>query len=253
MWPPFSVATEQNHKRLNSLNSFRIGHLGFTEDEAKAILRAALVNPDELGNRPDTAKRAIRWVPWICAYTGARVGEISQLRKEDLITVSSAPCIRITPEGGTVKTGKYRIVPIHPHLVELGLLPFISARPSGPLFFGSDKVGDAAAKAAKVTSGKVGQWVRESVGITDKRIWPNHAWRHRFKTLCRDVGIDQEIRNAIQGHSDGAAAADYGEFSIKAMQRAIEAFPRIDVKLPPSGTEGITPPAPPVEPSLSSI
>lgn len=38
---------------------------GFTEDEAKAILRSALVNPDDLGNRPDAAKRAIRWVPWV--------------------------------------------------------------------------------------------------------------------------------------------------------------------------------------------
>lgn len=79
---------------------------GFTEDESKAILRATLVNAADLGQRADALELAIRWVPWICACTGARVGEIAQLRKEDLITEFSVPCIRITPESGTVKTGK---------------------------------------------------------------------------------------------------------------------------------------------------
>lgn len=205
---------------------------GFTEDEAKAILRATLVDAANLGQRADALKLAIRWVPWICAYTGARVSEIAQLRKEDLITEFSVPCIRITPESGTVKTGKYRIVPIHPHLIEQGLLAFINARPAGPLFLAPDKARAEAAKAAKVISGKVGEWVREDAGITDLRVWPNHGWRHRFKTLCRDVGIDQDVRNAIQGHGDGTAAADYGEVRITAMRRAIEAFPRIDLSVP---------------------
>ena len=216
---------------------------GFTEDEAKAILIATLVSPVTFGQRADNLKRAIRWVPWICAYTGARVGEIAQLRKEDLITEFGVPCIRITPESGTVKTGKYRIVPVHSHLVEQGLLAFIEALPPGPLFLTPDKLGADAAKAAKVISGKVGEWVRKDVGIADLRVWPSHGWRHRFKTLCRDAGIDQEVRNAIQGHSDGTAAADYGEMGIKALLRAIEAFPRIDIAVPPSetGTRRLSP------------
>ena len=205
---------------------------GFTEDEAKAILRATLVNPASLGVRADALKRAIRWVPWICAYTGARVGEIAQLRKEDLITEFGVPCIRITPESGTVKTGKYRIIPVHSHLVEQRFLDFVEASPSGPLFLTHDKTGAAAIKAATVISGKVRQWVREDAGITDPRLQPNHGWRHRFKTLCRDVGIDLEVRNAVQGHGDKTAASDYGEVQIKAMRRAMEAFPRIDLAVP---------------------
>ncbi len=47
----------------------------FTADEAKIILRAAMSFADT--KRPsDGAKR---WVPWLCAYSGARVGEITQL------------------------------------------------------------------------------------------------------------------------------------------------------------------------------
>ena len=52
------------------------------------------------------------------------------------------------------------------------------------------------------------------------------------------------MRNAIQGHSDGTAAADYGEMGIQALLRAIEAFPRIDLAVPPSEirTRRLSPP-----------
>lgn len=205
---------------------------GFTEAEARAILRASLVDPEALGRRSEGNKRAIRWVPWICAYTGARVGEIGQLRKQDLITEHGVLCLRITPEAGTVKGGDYRIVPVHPHLLEQGLVEFINSRPAGPLFFAPG--GDPAARG-QLAGARVGTWVREEVGITDNRVQPNHAWRHRFKTLCRDVGIDEETRNKIQGHKDGTAASDYGEVTVKALQRAILAFPRIDLQEPSEG------------------
>lgn len=204
---------------------------GFTETEARAILRATQGDPSSLGKRPDAIKRAIRWVPWICAYTGARVGEIAQLRREDFVVEYGVPCLRIAPEGGTVKTGNYRIVPVHSHLLELGLPTFIASQPPGPLFFTLAKADDDPVKKAANAGAKVGQWVRADVGITDLRVWPNHGWRHRFKTLCRDAGIDQESRNAIQGHGDGTAAADYGEVTIKALKRAMDAFPRIDLQV----------------------
>jgi integrase len=209
---------------------------GFVEVEAQAILRAALVDPASLGKRSEHLKRAIRWVPWICAYTGSRGGEVAQMRREDLIIEYDVPCLRITPEGGSVKSGKYRIVPIHSHLIEVGLLDFIASQPPGPMFATLDgaitdplKLAEIISSKAKGTRGKVGEWVRDEVGITDVRVGPNHGWRHRFKTLCRDVGIDREVRNAIQGHSDGTAASDYGEVTIKAMRRAIEAFPRVEL------------------------
>jgi integrase len=55
---------------------------GFSDDEARAILAAAL-NYGPGSERPCTAF-AKRWVPWLCAFTGARVGELAQLRREDL-------------------------------------------------------------------------------------------------------------------------------------------------------------------------
>jgi hypothetical protein len=38
----------------------------------------------------------------MCAYTGARVNEMTQLRREDVFLVANLWCLRICPEAGTV-------------------------------------------------------------------------------------------------------------------------------------------------------
>ncbi|MEY9463866.1 site-specific integrase [Bradyrhizobium ottawaense] len=40
---------------------------------------------------------ARRWVPWLCAYTGARVNEITQLRACDVIEKAGSACMRTHP------------------------------------------------------------------------------------------------------------------------------------------------------------
>jgi|ERR1700733_13876011 hypothetical protein len=51
-----------------------------TIDEARTILRAATA-VKETNKAFDAAKR---WVPWLCAYSGASCGEITQLRGIDI-------------------------------------------------------------------------------------------------------------------------------------------------------------------------
>jgi integrase len=71
----------------------------------------------------------------LCAYTGARVNEISQLRREDIFQVENLWCIRISPEAGTAKDAKERVVPLHPHLIEQGFAKFAQATKRGKLFY----------------------------------------------------------------------------------------------------------------------
>ena len=93
----------------------------FLPDEWRTILRASLAITDL--DTPDNAAR--RWVPWLCAYTGARPGEMTQLRGADVIEREGIHGLRITPEAGTVKNKKTRVVPIHDHLIEQGFLEFV--------------------------------------------------------------------------------------------------------------------------------
>lgn len=206
---------------------------GYTDDEARAILTAALGDPSGLGGRSEENKRAIRWGPWICAFSGARITEVMQLRTDDLLfeTVDGQriPCLRITPEAGSVKTGSYRVVPVHPQLQAMGLVEVFRSLPAGPVFYNlSPRRGKPAdpVERAQNAGAKVGTWVREVVKITDKKVQPNHAWRHRFKTLARDVGIPPEYMDVIQGHEDGRASSGYGETTVKALWREIQKLPR---------------------------
>jgi integrase len=52
---------------------------GFNDDEARAILRATLLPlPEGIGPK---LRATLRWFPWILAYCGARVTEITQLAR----------------------------------------------------------------------------------------------------------------------------------------------------------------------------
>jgi hypothetical protein len=59
---------------------------GFDGEEAGTILSATLRKPSDKISVEMAAAR--RWVPWICAYTGARVNEITPLTGRDFVRSS---------------------------------------------------------------------------------------------------------------------------------------------------------------------
>lgn len=197
---------------------------GFSDAEAHAILKAALAyQPGR--ERPYTAA-AKRWVPWLQAYTGARVGEMGQLRKEDLRREGEHWVITITPEAGTVKTNEARDVVLHSHLVELGFARFVGSAPVGHLFLRPASSGDVLGPLQALKN-RLAEFARETV--SDSNVAPTHGWRHRFKTIGRNAGMDWRVLDAIQGQAPESVADTYGDFTVAAKAAAIEMMPRIDV------------------------
>ncbi len=193
---------------------------GFTSDEARKILVSSWLL--KKGQEKPHVYHLRKWAPWLCAYTGARIGEICQLRKEDIQLHENFWCLHLTPSAGSIKTKTDRIVPIHPQLIALGFLKFVDLQPEGCLFSH-----DLKPQGARFRSKLLTTWVR-SIGIEDREISPNHAWRHRFKSLCRHHGIPTEYQNAITGHSnDRNIANSYGDFPISALHREISKLPKI--------------------------
>ncbi|MHC2103580.1 DUF6538 domain-containing protein [Methylobacterium sp. CM6246] len=199
----------------------------FTDEEADRILRASLGPHEPRLSREHAAAR--RWIPWLCAYGGARVNEMTQLRGRDLRREGSVWVVRITPEAGSVKTGRWRDVPLHPHIVEQGFPDFVRGRGSGPLFYDSarGRNGQAAHPIYKKVGERLAAWVR-AIGVADIGVDPNHGWRHRFKTIGRRVGIDPGILDAIQGHAPRTEGEQYGRYPIEATFGAICRMPRYD-------------------------
>lgn len=201
----------------------------FTADEAMAILRASLVPAP--ARMAEENKRARRWIPWLCAYTGGRVNEYSQLRGIDVQLIDGIWTLNITPDAGTVKGKKARLVPLHPDLIEQGFLKAVKANGDGPLFYDPDRqrVQSVDNRHSKKVGERLASWVRNTVGITDENIMPNHAWRHLFKTRTLEHGIEQRIADAIQGHGPKSVGETYGSVPLKAKADAIARLPRFEV------------------------
>lgn len=197
----------------------------FTADEARRILAASL-EPASL-RLSEGYRRARRWVPWLCTYSGARVNEMSQLRAEDVQTVEGVAVLRITPEAGTTKTQEARVVPIHPHLIEQGFLDAVAGWGDGPLFYDpARRRTDGSNRHFKKVGERLAEWVRLDVGITDPGIKPNHAWRHTFKTLAVAAGVPDRVSDAITGHAAKSVGAGYGTVPLRAKLEAIRSLPR---------------------------
>lgn len=205
---------------------------GYTEAEARAILSAANLAMKADGGMSQEIRLSCRWIPWLCAYTGARVTEMAQLRKQDVYQEHGVWLINVTPDAGSVKTGEFRLVPIHPHLVEQGFIDFVKSRPDGPLFYrtkdAKERRGVKSSQAENVGKA-VWRWLTSLPDMSDLGVQPNHAWRHRLKTVGRDAAIDLHYLDMIQGHSNGRAATGYGETTIKALAREMQKIPVIKV------------------------
>ncbi len=213
----------------------------FTDEEAALILTEALRPSDDRASRELADAR--RWVPWIMAYSGARVNEITQLRGQDIysrmIGNEEVWVIRVTPDAGNVKNGEARDFPIHPHIVEQRFIDFVKRKGPGPLFYdprrrrkGSDE---------NPLSGQMGEalaeWVR-SIGI-EKGVAPNHGWRHRFKTEANRVRMHPQTRDVIQGHAPRTVGEQYGEVPLETMWVELLRLPRYDIS-PPTGPRPVT-------------
>jgi len=209
---------------LKRVKTSRTRNSWFSDEEIIALLRAS--SSVQRGGEGYKLWLAKRWIPWVLAYTGARVGEIGQIRKSDLHHVGDHWELELNPEAGTVKGGHFRRVPLHPHLVEMGLPDVIKAAEGEHVFLiPNPDTGDVLGPLQGVKN-RVTEFVRQHV--TDRRVQPNHGWRHLFIYNARAVGIDAELRNMITGHrGQTVAAREYG--GPAGLYREICKLPRFQV------------------------
>jgi integrase len=182
---------------------------GYSKDGATAILRAALSR--QAGPQERTKlTAALKWAPLLLAHSGARVGEIAQLRKQDVRQVDGVWSMRLTTDAGNIKDREDREVPLHPQIIKLGFVDFVDAAPDGYLFI------DAAADAKsfrgqhRTVKNRIGDFARGV--LREAGVPANHGWRHAFITRCRAHGVDLEKRRQITGHvGQGTDETEYGD------------------------------------------
>lgn len=210
------------------------GPTGYTEEQAKAILSATFNGSAKAVSAPHL--RALFWVPWICAYQGLRVTEVTQLRGVDVMHDAGIPLLLITPDAGSTKGDKAWTTAVHPHLIEMGLLDMFRAVGDGPAFYApypeatglSAQQGSARAQEA---GNRVADWINSILVTPAPLNRPNHAWRHLFTTLSRKYALDKPVRDYMMGSGPGDAREGYGDVPPEAQRREIEKLPRFEVNV----------------------
>lgn len=173
------------------------------------------------GARPDGGGgEAAFWLPLIALFSGLRLSEIAQLLLSDVHEDQVTPFFDIGLKGGG-KSLKNRTsrrqMPIHPKLIELGILDYVARlRSAGQsrLFpqITPTKLGSAGGNWAKWWA----RYVRGETASTRGRGIPKddaqvfHSFRHNFKDACRAAELPKEVHDRLTGHSSGDIGSTYG-------------------------------------------
>jgi integrase len=153
-------------------------------------------------------------------FTGARLGELLLLRPHDVQISGGIDFINITAEGGRrLKTdNSRRCVPIHGQLRALGFVDW--ARSNGGGLFADLLPADPGAQLSKNASRDLMRFSR-AVGVTDK-LKTFHSFRHLFKDMCREAGVEEAVADALTGHAGGGIGRRYGPgFSLTVLAAAV--------------------------------
>jgi integrase len=206
----------------------------WTDEELKAFFSLPLFTRHELPTTAKAGADAAYWIPLLGLYTGTRVGELCQLRAEDVETTKHGAFICITEEavGATVKTAAgIRRVPVHSELVRLGFLDYV-----------------ATMKKARAVSlwprmpmrkGKPGAYFSDWVNAFHKAATDNpkapvfHELRHTVRSALHSAKVEHETIGRIIGHETGLSDAEkaYTHVSDMELRAAVEALRFSAVKL----------------------
>ncbi|MDG5487831.1 tyrosine-type recombinase/integrase [Sphingomonas sp. BGYR3] len=163
------------------------------------------------------------WLPLAAMFSGARIGEIAQLRVGDVNTQFGVWFIHIRHEekdGLTTKSGKSRFAAVHPMLERIGFLAFHQRRLEA---VGSDldapMFPELEPNARGQISGMASRWWREylaAIGVKDGDAqggdgFGAHSFRHTLTDRLRVEAelLDPQIAVCL-GHSEKTTTGGYG-------------------------------------------
>jgi integrase len=207
---------------------------GFVDSEIRTIFGHSLFQGAESASRPYSYGTYLAngwrfWAPLIGFFSGARVGEIAQLRPGDVLEVDEGGVktwvLRITEESDGSRTLKNqasnRDVPVHEELVRIGLLELADfQRASGA----KSLLPDCPTPVGGDPGKQISKWMSEKflkrLGIKRKGLGM-HGFRHRLTTLLRDAGVPQDAREALAGRVGTGSDANYGGWSMARLRNEL--------------------------------
>jgi len=162
------------------------------------------------------------WVTMIALYQGARQNEILQLRREDIFKERDTWVMSFHDRdaNNSLKTeSSVRVVPIHAHLINTGLVDWVAAISAGDRLFQSASLG---------IYGNYSQTYSKHINAVFRglRVTKHfHSLRHSFRDACREAEVPSDIADYLGGWSGSTSVSrSYGslEFSLSHMKRQLD-------------------------------
>lgn len=188
-WSGIEIAFQTTHKRRP-----------WSNDELTTFFTQPLHTAYELPLDRKAGTDAAYWLPLLGLYTGARVGELAQLRTVDIEHAAGVPMFCITNEGDGQRvktTAGIRKVPIHSELVRLGFLDYVARHQKhgdGPLW-----------PSLPPRKGKPGGYFSHWFGVYRRSLgfgkYPDfHCFRHTVRSQLANAGVAEALIDTLVGH-----------------------------------------------------
>lgn len=226
-WSGIEIAYQTTHKRRP-----------WTSDELSTFFNRPLHTAYELPQDRKAGADAAYWIPLLGLYTGARVGELAQLRSIDIEHDAGVPMLSITDEGEGQRvktTAGIRKVPLHSELIRLGFLDYVAIRRRD----GNVSLWPALPPRKGKPGGYFSHWFgvyRRSLGFGK---YPDfHCFRHTVRSQLANAGVAEALIDTLVGHevAGSTGAKVYTHRAPQALAEAIHLlwYPSINLAMPVS-------------------
>ena len=165
------------------------------------------------------------WIAAIMAYTGCRLGEVAQLRKDDLRQEQGIWVIDINSDhpGKRLKTEySRRLVPIHPRLIELGVLDLAPATEDGFLWPEPMRTprGTGQSPIDRLQRRLATRLAR--AGISHPKKTAAHSFRHTVSARLKSASVpDYQIAEVLGHKNESMSTGRYGSTTDLAKLREV--------------------------------
>lgn len=199
----FLWAADHDHLTQNPATVLRDVNEGRAQDARKALDDDDVAKFIRYATQQATEPYEL-WIPRIMAFTGCRMGEAARLERRDIRQVDGLWVFDINsdhPEKQVKTANSLRLIPVHPRLIELGLLDFVSSSAEGFLFPRRIRYTDDPKRSpVDLLSKQLSRWLRKA-GVEDKKKQVQ-SFRETMATKLKDLGTPEYQIAEILGHEN---------------------------------------------------
>jgi len=204
--------------KLDAKKAGAVERENFTDQDLKKILNpqtylsSTIQGISSVTKKPISNREAYYWIFLLGIFSGMRTNEMTQLRLDDFQQIDGVWMIQVDETEETrVKTrNSIRKVPVHPKLIELGILDYIQKlrKQKQDRFFWELKM--VRGKYGKEVSRFYNEKYLKEVGVWKQTVKVLYCTRHTLIHNLYRKGVDENVIKTLVGHEKEFTMKHYG-------------------------------------------